>query len=160
MFLYIFIVCFVIDLKGSNTKLAALIERVSLNHNSIVMNLYNIRGTCDNVLRSKSLPWSCFRLLFYSFFLWYDLFGTLKTAQVAQGDACSKRKGGNLWEQHWSSTSLVNDIDLVISILTIKVSKCSPEQYRYELTNLIYMCGLVKCIIWPTYWISYFHVFS
>ena len=56
----------------------------------------------------------------------HDLFGTLNTAQIAQGDACSKRKGGNLWEQHWSSTSLVNNIDSVISILTMKVSECPP----------------------------------
>ena len=57
----------------------------------------------------------------------------------------------SLWDQHWSSTSLVNDIDLVISILTMKVSECPPGQYSHELTNLIYMCGLVKYIIWPIY---------
>ena len=56
VYLYIFIFCFVINLKGSNTKLAALIERVSFNYEIIVMNLYKIRGTCNNVLRGNSLP--------------------------------------------------------------------------------------------------------
>ena len=60
VYLYIFIFCFVTNLKGSNAKLAALIRRVFSNYSSIDVNIQKkikkeTGGTCKNSSRMNLL---------------------------------------------------------------------------------------------------------